>query len=799
MLTLSDLRFAVRLMLRSPGFTLLTVLVLAGGLAVSLFTFGALNTIVYGDLPVADGGMVRRVGVGRWPNFEPLDAYELSVLRAEANGLRALGVYRSTRSLIGDTALALNARAIEADWGIFDFTGTPPLLGRGFVQQDSAEASEPVAVLGHDIWQSAFASDPDVVGRLVRINGKSTRIVGVMPDGYRFPQNAELWLPLHQSLLSPSAPTGESLNAYARVRADVPITALEAELTAIVQRVRAEYSRKDASAGELVSVLTFQAVSFGVFGNVVFGVLNLLALSVLLIAAVNVGNLLLARTNRRIREIGVRVALGAPRARLIAQIVLENVLLCTLSSIAAIWLAARGLTATNAFMRSLLGSDMPFWWVWGLDRDTLAVAGAVVALTVLVVSVLPAVSVSRADPNLLLREGSRGGGLAMGRISRALVTLQVALTAALLLVGSVATVIAGRVASFDLGMDIDNVLMMNVESPDAGTSEERLAAYERALNEVRAAPEIEAASILMEAPGARFSVGGTEYPTVDEYPGAWRVVLSDRPTRIGPALIEGRAFDSRDTSTSLRTAIVSQSLARAYWPNESPIGRTIDVLADDGGRERRVVVGVMANVAYDPIGVTPFGSLAIYFPQSQLVLPSTRIVARHRGNEAGARSAMYRAVERASASLVPGEIHTYSEALEQITRFGSTITKLFAGAGVFAVLLAITGIYGMSANGVGLRRHEIGLRRALGATEGNVLRVFVVQGLHQLAVGLVLSALISAVVLGVVSQGFSLAGSTLALIGLAVLFAVSGTVLLSIYLSVRGVLKLEPSSVLRFA
>jgi predicted permease len=798
MLTLSDLRLAVRLMLRSPGFTLLTVLVLAGGLAVSLFTFGALNTIVYGDLPVADGGTVRRIGVGRWPNFEPLDAYELSALRAEADDLRAIGAYRSTRSLIGDTALALNARAIEADWGIFDFTGTPPLLGRGFVQRDSAEGAEPVAVLGHELWQSAFAADPDVVGRLVRINGKSTRIVGVMPDGYRFPQNAELWLPLHQSLLSPSAPTGESLNAYARVRADVPITAIEAEATTIVQRVRGEYSRNDESVREPVSVLTFQAVSFGVFGNVVFGVLNLLALSVLLIAAVNVGNLLLARTNRRIREIGVRVALGAPRARLIAQIVLENVLLCALSSAMAIWLAGRGLMATNAFMRSLLGSDMPFWWVWGLDRGTLTVAGLVVAVTVFVVTVLPALSVSRADPNLLLREGSRGGGLATGRVSRALVTLQVALIAALLLVGSVATVIAGRVASFDLGMDIDNVLMMNVESPE-GSSEERLAAYERVLDAVRAAPEVEAAAILMEAPGARFSVDGTEYPTVDDYPGAWRVVLSDRPTRIGPTLIEGRAFDNRDTSTSQRTAIVSQSLARAYWPNESPIGHTIDLLADEGRRERRMIVGVMANVTYDPIGVTPFGSLAIYFPQSQLVLSSTRIVARHRGNEAGARSAMYRAVERASPNLVPGEIHTYSEALEQITRFGRTITKLFAGAGAFAVLLAITGIYGMSANGVGLRRHEIGLRRALGATEGHVLRVFVVQGLRQLMVGLVLSALISVAVLGVVSQGFSLDGATLALIGLAVLIAVSGTVLLSIYLSVRGVLKLEPSSVLRFA
>src|SRR5690606_34703606 len=213
MLTLSDFRYAVRLMLHRPGFTLLTVLVLAGGLGISLYTYAALNAILYGDLPVADGGTIRHVGIGQWPNIEPLEAYELARIRAEAEGLVALGAYRNTRTLIGDAATAVNARGFETDANIFEFTGTQALLGRGFVQQDSADGAEPVAVLGHDLWRSAFVADPDVVGRVVRINGESTRIVGVMPEGYGFPQNAELWLPLRQSLLNPPAPTGVRLNA----------------------------------------------------------------------------------------------------------------------------------------------------------------------------------------------------------------------------------------------------------------------------------------------------------------------------------------------------------------------------------------------------------------------------------------------------------------------------------------------------------------------------------------------------------------------------------------------------------
>lgn len=801
MLNLGDFKYALRLMLKRPGFTLLTVIVLSGGFSISLYTYGALKTLVYGDLPVTDGGSIVRVGGGRWPDFKPLDAYELAQIRKEARGLSELGVYRSTRAVIGEDASALNARAIETDWRIFDFTGTEPSHGRGFIQQDSVPGAEPVAVLGYDLWQSGFAGDSDIVGSLVRIKGTLVRIVGIMPDGYRYPQNSGLWFPLSQSVLDPPGPSGDALNAYARLRSDVSAAAVETELTTIVQRLRADYAAGDSSALEPVSVMSFQEASFGIFGDVVFGVLNLLALSILLLAAVNVGNLLLTRTNRRIREVGVRIALGAPRVRLIAQVVLENLLLCALGGAVAVWLAARGLSATNGFMQQLLGADRPFWWIWRLDSDVLLVALSILVLTVTVVSVLPAISVSRADPNQLLREGSLGGGLSIGRISRALVTVQVALISALLLVGSVAIVISQRVASFDLGMDIDDMLVMTVQPPEqaAPTEQARLAMYQRVLDEIRAAPEIEAAAVLHETPWLRFSADGAEYPTLDEYPGAWRIVMSATDAPIGPTLIQGRRFDSRDQPTSSPTAIISESLARENWPNASPLGRSIRVANGDGGMESRVVVGVMSNVSFDPAGMTPFGTSAIYIPSTQLVLPATKIVARHRGNEALARRAVYQALARAAPSVSPPQIRTYTEAANQITRFGRTITALFAGCGAFAILLGITGIYGMSSNGVVLRRHEIGLRRALGASDRNLLRIFAAQGIRQLAVGLVFSVLLSIIVLAVVSQGFSLDGPTLTLIGGIVVLIVSFTVLLSIYLSVRGVLRLQPASVLRFA
>jgi predicted permease len=798
-MTILDLKYAVRLLVKRPWFTLLTVLVLSGGLGISLYTFAALNTMIYRDLPLPDGGSIVRVGVGDWVDFEPLDAFELSQLRAETETLSELGVYRTSRALVGEPGSIQNVRSVESDWSIFEFSRTPPLFGRGFVSDDSSATGEPVAVLSHKTWQSEFSGDADVVGDVVRINGRLTRIVGVMPEGYAFPVNAEIWLPLGTQNLNPAGYTGTLLDAYARLRPGVSAEAAEAELTALLQGVRQEHPAADDQGLDSVSVMSFQEESWGLFGTLLFGVLNMLSLSILLLAAVNVGNLLLARTNERIKEVGVRIALGAPRFRLIVQTTLENVILCTIGGLLAIFLAGPALQATNGFMSALLGGDLPFWWTWRLDREVVAVAGLFLLLTVLVVSILPALCVSRVDPNSLLRDGTRAGaGLSTGRISRGLVTVEVALISAVMLVGSAVAVIANRAATFDFGMNTDNLLRMSIALPTESyqSPEEQLSFYQRLLAELRATDGIDAAAVMQESGGARFAAAGREYAGPDDYPGGWLVVLSETPSPVGPTLIEGRAFDSRDSTTGQKTAIVSETLARTHWPNESPLGQRIETVGEVDA-EQRVVVGVVSDVRFDPLGMTPMGVSAIYVPLPQLTLPGTNIAVRHFGDEGRARSAIYEALRRVDPAVAPGDVRSYESGLEQMTLFARTMTKLFAGCGVFAVLLAITGIYGMSSNAVVLRSHEIGLRRALGASNGNVIAIFVAQGVRQLSIGLALSAMLCTLVLFAISRGFSVGAWTLALIATTVVLVVSASVLLSIYLSVRGVIRLEPSAALR--
>jgi predicted permease len=768
---------------------------LAGGLSITLYTFTVLHVMLYRDLPLPEGGSMVKIGAGNWLDIEPLDAFELAGLRAGANSLSELGVYRTSRALVGESGATRSVRSVESDWRIFEFTRTPPLLGRGFVADDSA-AGEPVAVLGYETWQQAFAGDEGVVGELARINGRLTRVVGVMPQGYAFPEMGEVWLPLGAQDLAPVGYAARPLQTYARLRSGVSAEAAEAELTSLVQRVRDQRPTTGAQNVDPVAVLPFKHQ--GIFGTVLFGVLNLLSASILLLAAVNVGNLLLARTNERIKEIGVRLSLGAPRLRLIAQITLENAILCAIGGVAALFLAGRALELTNGFMHAAFES-LPFWWTWGLDAGVVTAAGVSLLLTVLVVSVLPALCVSTVDPIALLRDGTGAGqGRGTGRLSRELVTIQVALISGIIVVGGAAAAIADRAARFDYGMDTARLMSMRFGLPAEtyGTPAERLSFYERLLAELRGADGIEAAAIMQESVLARFAADGREYATPDDRPGAWRILFTGSPSPIGPTLIEGRTFDSRDNATGVKTAMVSESLARTYWPNESAIGRRLDVSSGESENDQRTVVGVVADVRYS-FTPSPVGSSAIYIPVPQAPVPLfTQIVVKRLGDESRARSAMYEALERVDATIAP-DITSYDDNLQRMTFFASTMMRLFAACGAFAILLAVTGIYGMSSNAVLLRSHEIGLRRALGASNNDVVTTFVAQGVQQLGRGLGVSALLCAGILFLLQRGFSLGYWAMGLLAAGVVLVVAACVLLSIYLAVRRVIRLEPSAALR--
>jgi predicted permease len=800
-MTISDLKYAVRLVTKGPWFTLLTVLALAGGLAISIYTFAIVNTMIYKDLPLADGHSIVRIMGERDGQAFRLNAYELAAMRRNTDSLNEIGVHRTGRSLFGDQESSRSVRSTQAEWNVFEFTRTPPLTGRGFVRDDNQDGAERVAVISYGIWQSVFFGDSSTVGRVTRIDGQATRIVGIMPEGYRFPVNTDVWVPLSNSDIDPVSYSQASLDAYARLRPGVAAESAATELNGLLQGIQRQRPDADDESFDEAVVLTFQKAQWGEWGPRVFAVVNALALFILVLACVNVGNLLLARTNERIKEIAVRAALGAGRARLIVQMTLQNVMICVVGGLLALLLAARALEATDEFLASLIGSDLPFWWNWGLDRGTVVAAGLFLVLTIIMVSVLPVCTVSNVSPNAVLKDGAQvAGARSVGRISRVLVTMQVALISAVMLSGGTAAVIAYRMAHFDWGIDPTGLFMTQGVLPGVAydTPEQQLLFYERLLTELRDDGQIEAALITQQLGETEFAVEGDEYYTPGDYPRAMLAVTLETRSPVATTLLEGRSFDSRDSAGGSRTAIVSESLARTYWPGEPPLGKRIDVMGRDTGAGDRIVVGVVRDPVSAPLAADD-GSLAIYAPLPQLIVPTAAtVMIRHRGTEAQARNAMYKALESAAAAMPVGRVNRYEAELEAQTLFARTLTNLFIGCGVFAILLAMTGIYGLSSNAVVQRTHEIGLRRALGASNGNIIGLFLARGSRQLAVGFSISALMSIVLLLLISQLARVAVPLLTFMGIIVVLVVSGLVLISIYVSVWHAIRHEPSAALRF-
>jgi predicted permease len=801
-MTIADLKYAARLVLKGPWFTLLTVLVLAGGLALSIYTFAIVNTMIYKDLPVADGHSIVRIMAERDGRMFGVNAYEFAAIRTNIDSLSEIGVYRTSRAQFGDQESRRGVTLMQTQWNVFEFTRTPPLLGRGFVRDDNQHGAERVAVISYGIWQSVFLGDSSIVGRVATIDGEAIRIVGIMPEGYTFPLNTEMWVPLSNSDINPTSYSQASLDAYARLRPGISAESAAAELNGLLRNIQRQRPNADDESFDIAVVSTFQQALWGKWGPRVFAVVNALALFVLVLACVNVGNLLLARTNERIKEIAVRIALGAGRLRLIVQMTLQNVIVCVAGGLLAFLVAARGLEATDDFLSSLIGSEMPFWWNWGLDGSVVIAAGLCLLLTVVMVSVLPVYTVSSVSPNAVLKDGTQGtAGRSAGRISRVLVTMQVGLISAVMLSGGTAAVLAYRLAHFDPGIDPTGLFITQGVLPGEvyDSPEEKLTFYERLLTELRNDGQIEAARITQQLGRTEFAVEGVHYYTPGDYPRAQLSVILETPSPIEGPSLEGRSFDSRDTSGGLMTAIVSESLARTHWPGESALGKRIDVLGGDTAAGERVIVGVVR----DPVSPDPLredeSSLAIYAPLQQLTAPSAAtVMIRHRGSDAQARDAMYEALERAEAATSVGRVNRYEAELEAMTLFATTLTNLFIGCGAFAILLAMTGIYGLSSNAVIQRMHEIGLRRAMGATNGNIIRLFLLRGSRQLAVGLSIGALLSIALLLLISQLARLAVPLLIFMGVIAMLAVSTMVLTAIYIALRRTIRREPSVALRF-
>jgi predicted permease len=737
-----DVRYAVRVLRKNPGFTLVALLTLGLGIGANTAIFSLVSALLLKPLPYDRAE--RLVSVAHTPPqdmFPGTKTFSVSPAnfldwRASAHAFEAMAAYSGTSVTWTDGSRpeSVNAGVVEPE--LFDVLHARPSLGRTFALDEKTPGKEKVAILSQRFWRTRLGGDAAAVGRTIRLNGDTYQIVGVMPAAFAFPGWADLWLPLAWSPEDKQVRGIHDYRTVARLRDGVSLAQAQSEMDAIAAGLAETYPADDKGWGAIVVPLRDQLV-----GNVRPALLVLfVAVSlVLLIACANVANLVLSRTLARRREMAVRAALGAARARIARQILVENVVLALLGGMLGLSLAYVAVDALVA----LLGANLPRAAEVRVDAWALLFTVMVSVVTGLLAGLVPAVRLTKVDLSDALKQGiGKTASDTAGRRTRgALVVVEVAVSLVLLVAAGLMVRTLGKLRGVDSGFDARDAVSMTVSISDTKypTPERQIDVYDRMLERVRALPGIEAAGAVSGLPG----MGGSTQPVAIE--GEPVVPMSEQPEFamrvITPGYLQamripvrrGRDLDARDAAERTPVVLVSEAFARRFWPDGDPIGRRLTLSFFPG--VVREVVGVVGEVKQQgPAMLEP--TPTVYAPLAQMHHTNLSFVVRPKAPSASLVKEVIGAVQQIDPEQPVTDLLTLRALLDLSVIERRTTMLLLAAFAAFAVVLASIGLYGVLAYGVRQRVQEIGIRIALGARRADVLWMILGQGLRLTIVGL---------------------------------------------------------------
>jgi putative ABC transport system permease protein len=802
--TVQDLRFAARLLLKDRRFTVPAVLALALGIGMNGTMFTIVNAMVRG-LPI-DGperilSIHARDGAGRWRGFG-VSYRDFLDFQANSKAFTGLAAFSQSAMALGDDGHAAErASAAYVSANTFQLLGDRPMLGRDFVPQDDRPGAPAVVILGSRVWTTRYNADPSIVGRRVRVNGVFSTVIGVMPDGFRFPIVSDMWQPLAQ-LPGVTRQTRDmrQLQVVGRLADSSTLPQAQAEIESIAVRLSREYPDTNRNTGAV-------AVRFpGHFAPspILVALMSAVGL-VLLLACINVANLLLARAAGRSRELTMRVALGATRRRIVRQLLVESGLLTLAAGTLGFGLAFAGLWL---FASAVAGITFPYYIRWTIDRRVALFVAAVCLGTALVAGLLPAVQASKLAASCHSKEGERNPTSSIGRrrLTTVLLTIEVALTLTLLAGAGLMMRSFLAVYSADSVVDAARVVAMPLSLPTERyrTAEQRTAAYQRLEQRIGAIADVSSnafASVVPFAggPSRQISVDGRRSLPGESQPIVSLVAIRGRYfDTLGLRLLRGRMFTDRDGLPGSESAIVNQRLATMFFANEDPIGRRFCLTAPNAAAALppacATIVGVSPTVRQqyfqeiDPV---------VYVPAPADAAELMLIVRSH-------------STPDAIAPLIRAEVFGFDEeiALNALLPLDRTMTgsrwghRVFGGMlTVFAVvglLLVAVGLYAVTAFAVVQRTQEIGIRMALGARSSAVVWLFVARAALPVGLGIGVG-LAGALAMGRLLQRFLIQTSPTdptILVGIAVLLvAVSFA---AAFFPARRATGLDPLAALRY-
>ncbi|MGA8528938.1 MAG: ABC transporter permease [Acidobacteriaceae bacterium] len=755
-----DLRYAVRQLAHNPGFAVVAIVTLALGIGVNTAIFSMVNGLLFRSMHIRDESRVVTVGFRQkgGPYQPQVSVPEMQAVAAQTKGVFS-EVFGAQYGLDGMTMAGSQPGrlfTVYVTGNYFSALGVQPVLGRFFKPTEGVTpGADPYLVLSYGYWQSHFGGDEHVIGRQVALDGKPVTIVGVAPKSYRGLNSildVQAYLPLAMIVPIENTPladfnktTNRGMQVFGRLATGVSEKEADAALAVAARNLAAAYPEDERDAQMRAFSLQAERVGGSLDQDNSFSAIAAIFLSlaglVLLLACVNVANLLLVRATVREREMVIRSALGARRFRLVRQMLTESVLLALLGGVGGI---ALGMAGSRLLMAINLQTDLPIGFDFSFDWHVF-VFSAVLAVTAgAVVGIVPAVRLARANLNLVLREGGRGIAGHSHRFRDALVTVQVAAALLLLVIAGLFLRRLQQSEHAELGFNPNNVVTMMMDPSEIGYNEARsLEFYREMLPRVRSLPGVVSATVAQSIPMGMIDTGsdmvtiegytpppGQAPPTIND-----NVIGTDYFRTLGIRLLEGRSFTDADDKKGAYVAIVSKTMAEKYWPHEDPIGRHFTMGYDP--THPMAVVGVAGDARYGMVD-QPSGAY-FYTPYTQ---HDVNLLLALEVRTQGDPGAMAPAIEGAIHGLAPGlpvfQLETLHQALYSPNGLllYEVVAALAGVMGMLGLVLAVVGIYGVLSYVVSQKTGEIGVRMALGAGRGDILRMVYRQGLWIVGMGL---------------------------------------------------------------
>ncbi len=803
---LRDIKFSARSLLKHPGFTAVAVLTLAIGIGANTTIFSTVDALILHpfSFPNQERLLVvweqnRAVGIQRGS----VAAGNFTEWRDQTQTCEQLIAIQQRSFDLSDGAHPERFPGYGVTSGFFDALGVKAARGRTFLPEDSQPGREQVVVLKHSFWQQRLGGDPEIVGKTISLNQKQFTVVGVMPADFNYPYNSgEMWAPL---IFSPEEQKNRGdhyLRVIGLLKPGVTLEQAQSELRGIAQRAQQQFPETNAGRDASVVTLTNDAVRGArtgvpiLMGAVVF---------VLLIACANVANLLLVRAASRQREIAVRLALGSSRARLIRQALTESALIGLIGGTLGLLISIWSIAALARGIPEGFSKFIPGWNRLGINLTVLAFTAGVSMVAGMIAGLAPVWHSTRTNLNEALKAGGRSdsSGGSHNRLKGALIVSEVALSLVLLIGAGLMVRSYVEMMRADLGIKSENVLVLQISLPRESYQEDskKRALYDQLLTRVAALPGVVKSGAVNLVPfssndnSSTFQiVGRPPFPQGHEPDASTRVATPTYFEAIGTALRRGRLFTAQDAENSARVVLVNEAFAGKFLPGENPLGQRLNFGGDE--KQATEIIGVVADVKNDDLDEAP--DPTAYFPFSQNTRLTMSLVIRGSQDPTVLASAVRSEVQSLDPKLPVSNIKTLGEMISERISPKRLMTYILAVFGLVALLLASVGIYGVMSYAVSQRTQEIGIRMALGAQAGDVLKLVIKNGMTMALVGVAIGLAGAYALTRLLANFlFKVAATDLLTFGL-VTGALIAVALIACFVPARRATKVDPLVALRY-